>query len=284
MNVWSTRFLSVPPPAGFPRLLAAAHEIQVDTNYHHSGKYRQAERHTHFQWTLKGVGQCCLAGKTFSVPSGFGFLGQAANKEMSYGYPPGCTEPWEFVWVAFESRLAKPMVDRLLDTFGPLFPIGKSHAVLDRIMALRRFSGTRTAMAPGGGASLVLDLLGALLREMLPEPVDTGRATLVTRAQKVIDKQISSGMNITELADQLEVSREHLARAFRSHLGMTPLEYVQHSRLRKACRLLLESPLPIGQIAKALGFASHQHFCRTFRRIMQMPPSQFRRVGTLPYW
>jgi len=43
-------------------------------------------------------------------------------------------------------------------------------------------------------------------------------------------------------------------------------------------RLLVETDLPIGQIAESVGFSDVQHFARYFRAVKQARPLAFRRI------
>ncbi|MBR2653240.1 MAG: helix-turn-helix transcriptional regulator, partial [Lachnospiraceae bacterium] len=48
-------------------------------------------------------------------------------------------------------------------------------------------------------------------------------------------------------------------------------------RMQMACRLLLESNIPVYQISEIVGYQSLEHFNRTFKAQKGMPPSEYRR-------
>ena len=60
-------------------------------------------------------------------------------------------------------------------------------------------------------------------------------------------------------------------------MGEPPLAYVGRRRLETAKRLLRNSEIAVGEVARRSGFASPSHFSDSFRRHTGMAPSQFRR-------
>lgn len=67
-----------------------------------------------------------------------------------------------------------------------------------------------------------------------------------------------------------------LYRLFQAN-GTTFQAFVQHTRERKAIYLLKYSKLSIGEIAAELGFESPEYFCRFFKKIRSVSPSEFQR-------
>ena len=65
----------------------------------------------------------------------------------------------------------------------------------------------------------------------------------------------------------------HLARAFRTVFGQTPVDYAIGERLRHALALVQRSALPFCSIAEATGFESQSSFSRAFRGFHGMTPT-----------
>ncbi len=61
------------------------------------------------------------------------------------------------------------------------------------------------------------------------------------------------------------VNKFHLSRVFRTRTGTTPMEYIRHARLDFAHRLLLETDLPLREIAPRTGFANEYHLSRLLK-------------------
>ena len=66
-------------------------------------------------------------------------------------------------------------------------------------------------------------------------------------------------------------------RIFKTHLGISPKEYINHCRTEHARKLLLESGLSVAEIGKAVGYSDPLAFSRFFTNQQGMSPSGFRK-------
>lgn len=113
------------------------------------------------------------------------------------------------------------------------------------------------------------------------KPLSGGLAPIV---MKRIDDRLDSDAplpTLKELADFCDLSVRHLARAFRQAREETIGTYVQRAGIRRAVRLLRDSPHSVAEIARQLGFASGSSFSATFRKATGYRPSEVRHRGDL---
>lgn len=96
--------------------------------------------------------------------------------------------------------------------------------------------------------------------------------------RKVRDRVLEEDQppTLEELAQLCNLSRRHLMRAFRESTGQTIGQFLQQALAEKATFLLLETEMPIHQIATRLGFASTSAFSTAFRRLTGESPRSFR--------
>jgi AraC family transcriptional regulator len=78
------------------------------------------------------------------------------------------------------------------------------------------------------------------------------------------------------LARLAGLSPFHFPRAFKQSTGVSPQRFVRESRVERVKHLLVETDLPIAQIALAAGFADQSHCSRRFHEIAGATPSRFR--------
>ena len=81
------------------------------------------------------------------------------------------------------------------------------------------------------------------------------------------------------LADCCHISEAHFREVFRQSCGVTPKQYILELRMEKAKLLLPDHVLSVGQIAEQCGFSNPYHFCRSFRAMTGMTPTDYRRAN-----
>lgn len=81
--------------------------------------------------------------------------------------------------------------------------------------------------------------------------------------------------SIPELAAICHLSETHFRRLFKSKFAMSPLDYLNHIRIRESCIRLSRRSLLISQAAEQAGFRTLSSYNRKFLEIMGMSPSQW---------
>jgi AraC family transcriptional regulator len=115
----------------------------------------------------------------------------------------------------------------------------------------------------------------------LPEAATYQRGRLLAwQARKVrhhIDEHISDTLSVSDLAALLELSEAHFSRSFKRAFGEPPYAFMIRRRLERAIQYMLETDLPLSDIALRCGFVDQPHLCKTFRRSMGHTPAAWRR-------
>ena len=114
--------------------------------------------------------------------------------------------------------------------------------------------------------------------EMRPDGhAASGLSDNLTRAIRFMEKNIDCSIQLEDIAEVVNWSASHLAREFRTHIGLPPHRYLIKLRVDKARDLLETSDLPIAEIAFECGFTHQEHLTRHFRRMCQSTPAAHRR-------
>jgi AraC family transcriptional regulator len=98
----------------------------------------------------------------------------------------------------------------------------------------------------------------------------------ITMAVRRIEAQADEHLGLNALAREAAMSPYHFLRTFRQVTGVTPHQYVLHTRLCRAARRLRASLDPVSMIAFEAGFNDLATFNRRFRRLIGVTPSAFR--------
>ena len=110
--------------------------------------------------------------------------------------------------------------------------------------------------------------------------------TKMVAAIDLMDAHIERPLTIADLAGRVGLSQRRLERLFREHLQQSPVRFYIRTRLAHARRLLLQSDMPIVEIALASGFATHEHFSRSYKAEFGHAPiaeRQNNRISTIEW-
>jgi LacI family transcriptional regulator len=100
----------------------------------------------------------------------------------------------------------------------------------------------------------------------------------VAEAMRFIREFACTGIDVSNVAERVGLSRRVLERRFRRHLGRTPLFEILRFRIERAKTLLAQTDLSKEKIARQSGFPSLAYFTKVFRRNIGMTPNAYRRV------
>lgn len=102
---------------------------------------------------------------------------------------------------------------------------------------------------------------------------------LLERINQVIDKHLDDPeFDVDRLATDAGLSRSSLFSKFKALTGITPNEFIQNQRLKRAAILLRErQELQIIEISELLGFGSSVYFSRVFKAKYGVSPAQYRK-------
>lgn len=97
------------------------------------------------------------------------------------------------------------------------------------------------------------------------------------RAIEYVDTNYANTFRIADLAQVCHMSETHFRRIFQEKMNMTPVEYVNFVRIRKACELIDKTDISMEEVAGKVGFVTPSTFNRNFRRIVGTSPYQWKK-------
>jgi AraC family transcriptional regulator of adaptative response / DNA-3-methyladenine glycosylase II len=108
-------------------------------------------------------------------------------------------------------------------------------------------------------------------------PAWRGTSTTVSRAMQLITEGYLNQHSLSQLAERLGVGERYLRKLFRQQLGVAPTVVARTQRLHFAQKLLLETAMPITDIAYASGFGSVRRFNSASQQNFGCAPGALRR-------
>jgi len=107
-------------------------------------------------------------------------------------------------------------------------------------------------------------------------PADDHGDDLVKKAQDQIKKNFSKANTIEELITDVPASRRNLVRRFKLVTGITPIEYLQKTRIEAAKQMLEQSRYSILEVMLESGYNDLKTFRTLFKKTVGMTPKMYR--------
>ncbi|HEV2474485.1 MAG TPA: AraC family transcriptional regulator [Chthonomonadales bacterium] len=107
--------------------------------------------------------------------------------------------------------------------------------------------------------------------------------TWLIRSRRYLAENYRNTSNLRIAASAACYSPFHYQRLFKELFGETPWEYVSRLRFEEAKRLLCLSSLSVSDVCLDVGYESLTSFSAAFAARYGLPPSQFRRIFSVPH-
>ncbi len=120
----------------------------------------------------------------------------------------------------------------------------------------------------------VYDILSALGDYYMPEAF--GKYNIIAPGIIAIEKGDVKDLYIGSLAEMCGISECYFRRLFKEYSGMSPTEYIIHSKIQRAKTLLKYNNISAAETAELLGFGDPSYFTKKFKEYTKMTPIEYR--------
>jgi len=99
---------------------------------------------------------------------------------------------------------------------------------------------------------------------------------LVNMAQEKIEKEYQDGSTIETLIQDIPASRRNVVRRFKLAVGVTPIEYLQRTRIEAAKKLLAQTDQSVLEVMLNSGYNDLKSFRQLFKKSTGVTPKEYR--------
>lgn len=239
---------------------------------------KKSEYIIHF--VLSGKGTYSANGKTWELTAGQMFL-IYPNEPVTYA--SDTEDPWCYTWIGFNGI----RVDAILKNcgFSPRTLVLPFHnpepilAQIDGILDARPLSFAnelkRNAYLFALLAELAENNVNSLQKKSSAKH-DYSSNVYVEHAIEYIKEGYSDGINVTDIANDIGISRTYLNHTFQKELGISVQRFLIDFRLHKAANLLISTDKTVNEIAKAVGYDDPLAFSKAFKKKFEKSPKNYR--------
>ena len=95
-----------------------------------------------------------------------------------------------------------------------------------------------------------------------------------------IHKNYFHHISLDDIAQTVSISKSSALNLFNKYLYTTPVNYLVNYRLKQAAKLLTTTESSVYSIAQDTGFENVGYFCRKFKALFQLTPSEYRKASS----
>jgi len=104
-------------------------------------------------------------------------------------------------------------------------------------------------------------------------------ASALRKAESFIMENFTRKISLKEIADSAGLSAPYFSTIFREEMGENLSKYLNRLRVEKASRLLLETEMPLSEIAGCCCFEDQSWFSKIFKTFTGISPGKYRNQG-----
>lgn len=147
-----------------------------------------------------------------------------------------------------------------------------------------RISSQNTAQA--SKAKTVEDIMIAkeiMIRDFckaIREMRENKYSALVQSVLYCLNHEYSHNVDLSELAEDLDISKDRLIKIFKRETGSTPAAYLTKIRMQNAALLLINGTMAVSEVSSAVGIGDSNYFVKLFKKEFGETPTIYRKRHT----
>ncbi len=141
---------------------------------------------------------------------------------------------------------------------------------------LSDFEALQAAWLNRENPAKAMSIFYGILSRLSEEGGSTAPHHTLSPAMDYLGKHLSDpSLSNKQLAEQAKISEVYFRKLFREAYGISPRQYILQARISHAKQLLREQSATVTAIAEACGFSCVYHFCRAFKQMTGMTPTEY---------
>ncbi|WP_027085794.1 helix-turn-helix domain-containing protein [Cohnella panacarvi] len=125
----------------------------------------------------------------------------------------------------------------------------------------------------------LVNVMGNLGHEIEQDHNQRSHHSIAVQIKAYLDLHYSDpDLSLNQVSSLFGVSPKTASWIFKEEIGEKFIDYLLQVRLDNAKRMLLETDLPIQQIAEQVGYIHVISFHRAFKKIFELPPGEYRMI------
>ena len=114
-------------------------------------------------------------------------------------------------------------------------------------------------------------------QQLIPVSINSIRMTKeCAQIKEYLDSNYAEHITLDTLTGLTHMNKYYMVHSFTKYAGLSPIQYLNQTRLKRAQHLLKNTNYSISDIASSTGFSSQSYFTQIFRKNFNLTPVQYR--------
>ncbi|SEK03947.1 AraC family transcriptional regulator [Paenibacillus polymyxa] len=232
--------------------------------------------HYLLHYILDGEGTFEVSGFSYRLRKGQWFL--ICPQVITY-YQADVVNPWSYCWFGFNGSLAETLLKQAgLTMMSPILYFEGEHLIYQYLQQMNESSGYHKARE-----TRLAGLLYSMLSELIEFSPATfsgqkeGRAEIyVEKVKDFIEMNYAQKITIEHIANFIGLNRSYLCSLFKQRVNTSIQDYLIRYRINKACEMMGNAELSIGDISRSVGYNDPLLFSKIFKKVKGFSPKHYR--------
>ena len=227
-----------------------------------------------FEYVLEGEGEILLGGVWKRVKAGDAYVLRAGEMHQ---YRASKKNPWKKIWINYVADYISPFLDAYGVRSG-ICACPEAYKYFELAMEAAKSPSPHTELS-----RTVADCVHKIIYRISAAGI---RATGVLeqntdeyRICEELNAALYKKLDLNALSAKLHLSKSTVIRIFKKRYGTTPYEYLIAAKIEAAKALLLNTQLPIKDIADRLCISDEHYFSTLFCSRVGLRPREFRNTA-----
>jgi AraC-like DNA-binding protein len=231
-------------------------------------------------YVMQGIGYLQVENQRFKLEKGDAFI---VKKGMKISYYPDKNDPWKYCWIAFSGVLADKYLTKYDFTNTCKVSFATTESLPNLLIAFTEELKDETNDNELFRLSHLYPLFYELCKKLVQPKVLENKENILNhnleKAIQYINKNYQQPIKVTDVCEEINVTRSYLYKIFTQNLKISPQEYLGQLRLFKACELLKNSAKSIKEITFLVGYTDQLYFSAKFKKAYGVAPKKYRQMS-----
>lgn len=186
-------------------------------------------------------------------------------------------DPWEKIWIIFFGEIADSLFKAYNISERLLYKGLNTKKELQEIIRICIDPNLEDYEKMSKCSVVFFNIIQKMYMHNLHNESKLQHTSIAERFKILIDQTEDYSINLSNLTKQLNVSRDYAIRLFTEKFDISPYKYMTQQRIKKICRMLSTSTIPICEISDNMGFCDQGYFSTWFKQHCGMSPRDYRK-------